>query len=73
MSKWNDLYNIGKGDFSQKIKEMNTVELLNAVDEIIQIDMLHLSSDTWIDDPKYAAYHRCIHELRRKIKKNNTL
>lgn len=69
MSKWNDLYNIDKGDFLQKIKEMNTVELLNAVDEIIQIDMLHLPIDTWIDDPKYAVYHRCIHELRRKIKK----
>lgn len=70
MSKWNDLYSIDKSNFSQKIKEMTVVELLNAIDEIIQIDLLHLSLDTWIDDPRYAAYHRCIHELRRKIKKN---
>lgn len=69
MSKWNDLYNIDRSEFSQKIKEMNTVELLNAIDEIIQIDMLHLPLGTWIDHPKYAAYHRCVHELRRKIKK----
>lgn len=71
MSKWQDLYNIDRVEFTRKIKKMSMIELLNAVDDIVQIDMLHLSADAWIDDTKDAVYHRCMAELRRKSKKGD--
>ena len=46
---------------------MSGSELLEALDDTIQFDLLHKSNPDWIKDPNGALYRKIIAELQHRI------
>lgn len=62
-----DLHDTDPAACTKTLKQMSGSELLEALDDTIQFDLLHKSNPDWIKDPNGALYRKIIAELQHRI------
>lgn len=62
-----NLYDTDIEACKEKIKKMSGSELIEALDDTIQFDILHISNADWIRNKDSALYRSIVAELRKRI------